>query len=283
MPKIPDLMMKKIVLLILWTAFINISLASHLSHVVIPFHKRQVDMLMKNIQSWSRYQPCEGNFKVGLIFFVSGVPDESLRLKLKESVGTNCFDSINVEFAGLEGDQDHYLKGTRIMFEQMISKSLNFGEKKPSHVFYMEPDCLPIRPNWLHAINKHVIPPNAPFWMKGSVYRGHAESVSTRFLYNHVHINGNAIYNIESDEFKDFYSNLVSPLVRRKYNERNRAYDTDIFKLLFWNNARNTAQFFHKFQFSDFIQNHWHSEYSFKEIRHNSPDTFLVHGGHARE
>lgn len=257
--------------------------AAHLSHVVMPFHQRQIESVLKNIRAWSRYPPCKDDFNVGLVFFVSGNFDESLRSELLKSVDSACFNFISVEFAGLEGHDDDYLRGSRLMFEQMIAKNLNFGTKKPSHVFYMEPDCLPIRPFWLNAINEHIVPPNAPFWMKGSIFRGHVQTVTSKFIYNHVHINGNAIYNLEDSEFSDFYFKMVSPFVTAKYSQRSRAYDTDIFKLLFWDNSRHTTEFFHKFQFSDFIQNHWHSEYSLGEILEKCPDTFLIHGGHARE
>lgn len=270
-------------MMLLGLLIIKIAASSHLSHVVMPFHQRQIDSVLSNIQTWSRYAPCHYGFKVGLIFFVSGVFDESIQLQLEEAVDSPCFDPVGVEFAGLQGSDDDYLKGSRLMFERMISKALNYGDNKPSHVFYMEPDCLPIRPYWLDAINKQIVPPNASFWMKGSIFRGNVKSISSMVLYNHVHINGNAVYNLENDDFANFYLKLVSPFVNIKYSQNYRAYDTDIFKLLLWDKARNTAQFFHKFQYSDFIQNHWHSEYSLGEILESSPETFLIHGGHARE
>lgn len=274
-------MLDIILLLALVIGLVN---SAHLSHVIMPFHQRQVEIVKDNLKLWSRYPPCRhGSLQnIGLIFYVSGNRNEDLVKDLLNSFNSPCFNSITVEFAELSHEDDRYLKGSRLMFEKMLSKKLDFNGINPSHVFYMEPDALPIRPFWLETIKQQIISPNAMFWMKGSIFRGQKQSISTNVIHNHIHINGNAIYNLEDDYFRKFYFELVRPFIKMNFKNE-AAYDTDIFKVLLWDNAKYTKEFFHMFQFSDFIQNHWHSEYSLSEIRENSPNTFLVHGGSARE
>lgn len=260
---------------------------AYLSHVIMPFPVKQVEDVKANLNLWSRFPPClhdSPNSPVNFIFFVSSANDEKLRNDLIETFDSyshsKCFRSVKVEFANL-GKNDNYLKGSRLMFEQMISKKLNYGVDEVSHIFYMEPDCIPIRSNWLQAINQQIIMPNAYFWMKGSIFRGKMNVIKSAEVYNHIHINGNAIYNVGSDDFRKFYFEIVRPFISEKFKEG--AYDTDIYKVLLWQKAKYTASFFHLFQFSDYIQNHWHSEYSLNDILEENPNTFLIHGGYARE
>lgn len=268
-------------LAIIFTSFV--SSEARLTHVVMPFHQRQFETVQKNLNSWSRFPPCKSDQPVEFIFFVSGMKNDSLASDLLKLPQSKCFESFRVEFGYLEDENDAYLKGSRLMFEIMISRKLNYGNTEPSHVFYMEPDCSPIRPYWLEAIQNQVIAPNSPFWMKGSIYYGRSDIIKDSFLYNRVHINGNAIYNVADDDFREFYFKFVRPFVKKYYPGKGGAYDTDIYKFLFWKNAMYTAHLFHLFQFSDFIQNHWHSEFSLKDVLKSSPNTFLIHGGEARE
>lgn len=261
---------------------------ARLSHVIMPFHPRQLENVKDNLKLWSHYAPCNKDSTlqgIGFIFYVSSNKStianvEKFESELFESAETymRCFKFFSIEYAGLSGDDNGYLLGSRLMFEKMIKKKINFGPNKPSHVFYMEPDCKPIRSGWLGALNNLIVEPNAPFWMKGSLFRGLDGIINHNNLYNRIHINGNAIYNLFDESFSNFFINVVRRVIKAKFHD-NGAYDTDIFRVLLWRNAQYTAPFFHMFQWSDFIQNHWHSEYSLKEILENSPNTFFIHGG----
>lgn len=161
------------------------------------------------------------------------------------------------------------------MFEFMLNGWL--GLQHASYVMYMEPDCLPIRPNWLMILDSLTRWPNQPFWIKGSIFRGQVPNVY-RIIYNLLHINGNAIYNLGDPAFRHFYFDQVRPYIVKFYNEG--AYDTDVFKYLLdlgnYNFARQTA---HMFQFTDAIQNHWHSNYSISELKAMSEMVVMIHGG----
>lgn len=264
-----------IVIVILWLVPLC---ESKLTHIIMPFHRRQFDSVRKNINSWDLFPPSDGVSDVNFIFYVSGHFDKELEISLMDLISKKYFQTISVEFANLEGANDSYLKGSRLMFERMLSKELNFGPNAPDVVFYMEPDCVPIRSYWLSTVAmESVYNARSPFWMKGSIFRGEFDVISNDKLYNRIHINGNALYNLADMNFSDFYFKLVRPFISSKFNEG--AYDTDIYKLLLWSNARYTTKYFHKFHYSDFIQNYWHANYSINEIRENCPNTVLIHGG----
>lgn len=244
----------------------------------MPFHRRQLASVRRNVNLWSLYPPSEAPSNVSFIFYVSGHYDEELNSILLSLVDEKYFMHVSVEFANLDGTNDSYLKGSRLMFERMLSKRMKFGPVSPDVVLYMEPDCVPIRSYWLNIVaEESVYNDRSPFWMKGSIFRGEFNVISNDKLYNRIHINGNALYNLFDNNFSDFYFKLVRPLISEKFNEG--AYDTDIYKLLLWSNARYTTKYFQKFQYSDFIQNYWHANYSLSEILENCPNTVLIHGG----
>jgi len=152
------------------------------------------------------------------------------------------------------------------------------GITEAQYAFYMEPDCKPIRPFWLSVVDSLCRYPNPGFWIKGTIYRGGLRSINAHDLFNLLHINGNAIYNLADQAFRDFYFRQV-----KKYVVQNRAfaaYDTEIFRLLldprYYEEIKGLA---HWFQFSDFIQNHWHANYSTSELRKCTDLTVIVHGG----
>lgn len=283
---------------------------ARLTNVVMPFHARQEPAVMRNLELWKHFPPCQlaeeydpltaGNFSIDpfflkdehpagrlgrnvtFTFFVSSEVDPELELRLLSafnSLPTNiqkCFSSANVRFSRLTDDDDKYLTGSRKMFEYMLNGWL--GMLEPYYVLYMEPDCLPVRPNWMMVLDALTRWPVSPFWIKGSIFRGNANAISNRIVYNLFHVNGNGIYNLGDPSFRHFYFDMVRPYVAKYYNEG--AYDTDIFKFLLdlgnYNYARQVA---HMFQFTDAIQNMWHSNYSISELKAMSETVALVHGG----
>lgn len=282
---------------------------SRLTHLVVPFHFSQEDKALELMEMWKVYPPCRimdaddeeaekcsihdvsyfrRNFQaplgrdIELVLFVSCSPDKKLAERLLNGFNVlpqkvkQCFKSAHVRFASLVAEEDTYLAGSRHMFERMLNNLIGITEA--SYVYYMEPDCRPIRPYWLSIVDSLTRFPNGKFWIKGSIYRGKSKSINVKLMFNLFHINGNAIYNLGDQAFRTFYFDQVRPYIVRNWNEG--AYDTDIFKLLLdggrVERSRNLA---HLFQFSDFMQNYWHSNYSVSEIRRNSDLTVLVHGG----
>lgn len=255
-----------------------------LTHVVMPFPPAQVGEVIENLNSWITMTPCRVPRNVTLVFYISRNEPEGVGNYVIEHFSRlptavkACYDDVRVTFEEKLRDHDSYLYGSRIMFEQMLAGHICYG-KDPSYVMYMEPDCRPIQPFWLDAVIDQVESVPEIFWMKGSVFRGDRRVFSRNPpYYAQIHINGNAIYNVGDKDFFRFYRNQVKPFVAK--NDRESAYDMDIFKYLLWGQGQFAANYLHLFHFSNFIQNHWHSPYSKKKVlaeSHN--ETFLVHGG----
>lgn len=267
---------------------------SRLTHVVMPFHPRQADRVLFNLKSWLKYTPCDCPLKqipsdltensldknIKFIFFVSSKFNQTLQLELLskfDSIKPCCFTGGSKVYFGDLGKDDTYLKGSRLMFEQMLARKIFEIGDTVSHVFYMEPDCLPVRSLWLAALENRIIVPNAKFWLKGSNFRGNPATIKSQYIYNQIHINGNAIYNIGDKDLAEFYFYGLRRFIKKFFKEG--AYDTDFFKFLLWENGIYAKDIFHLFKFDDFIQNHWHSSFSLSNVLRENPDTFFVHGG----
>ena len=260
----------------------------NLSHVVIPFHIKQYNSLVDNIKKWSKYMPCSRKYFFNkkspkLIFFVSYNQDISvkyLHLNLSDLIPYfRCFSnrySLDIVKYKLSHKQDYHVLGARLMFEFMLRKKSRFF-KECTYIFYMEPDCRPVRSNWINALQNEIGSSN--FWIKGAIFRGKFENKINKYLPNKYHINGNAIYNIGDNNFRDFYFKILRPYIER-HNDSITAYDTDFSEFFFdEKNYDYVKMIIHKFAFTETIQNLWHLNYSVAEVRKKFPNTFIIHGG----
>lgn len=272
-----------------------------LTHIVMPFHTSQVSRVEANLHSWSEYPPCTAamggahpNGPFHLVLYSSADSRKrqyivELEQRLQAAIGNMtadalaCFQSIEIQHANLSGPSDTYYRGTRLMIEKLILQKVRL-QYPPQYVFYMEPDCLPIRSNWLNALDLSVRWPNAPFWMKGSIYRGHNKAVyATRHPPQVFHINGNAIYNIGDRAFKNFYVKHYRPYVNSVSKSKERSFDTDFYRFIHdIDNVMVTRSIIHKFQYSEVVQNYWRSSFSVAKLRNDNPGTYLIHGGYPK-
>ena len=272
-----------------------------LTHLVMPFVDSQLLVVRQSLQTWtSQYYPCNSsNYKaeVQLILFASFHnlvnPDKesasiitSLLSKiLSERQIKDCFKSWTLAFARISAADNSHHTGSRLMFEQFVSKNISHSPPM-DYVLFMEPDCVPIRNNWLEAVQSNVENDPDNFWMKGSAFRGQRSAVKQPLhLVNLFHMNGNAIYSLGDDEFRNFYFQKVRPFTIEKCKSSKdkfcSVFDTDIFRYLLHNNMEYGAQYIHHFAFTDLIQNKWHTNYSTHGLLAKSPNTVLVHGGTA--
>jgi hypothetical protein len=257
-----------------------------LTHIVMPFHPKQYNIVKSNLHSWIKNKPCTTSIlhpNVTLIFFLSSRKNKTLENIILSLIYKNqiekCFNRVFFSYANLTKSEDKYYKGSRIMFEMFISKIIFQNNQAASFAFYMEPDSTPIRNNWLIALENEIIVPNSYFWMKGSIFRGNPSAIKTNYLFHRVHINGNAIYNLCDLNFTKFYFDLVINFIKKiELNQKEISYDTSFFKFLFWKNGTYTQEFFTKFVFSNFIQNYYHSSMDLRRVLRESPDTFFIHG-----
>lgn len=244
--------------------------------IVMPFHIKQAEKVIKLMDSWSLYRPCDLSsmpFRIDFIFFIARSNNQNFDAeKFTKHKNLECFSRVEiVEYVFLDQRLDNHNMGSRIMFEYMLNRSDDVF-KKQSFIFYMEPDTRPIRQNWLIGLYKECIDEN--FWIKGSIQRGKKMKSFT----DSFHINGNAIYNIGDENFRNFYFQSVK-LYFDKINFR-YGYDGGIFKYLYdLNNIDQVKHIFHKFQFRGFVYNSCLSNYSVEKLADQFKDTIFVHGG----
>jgi hypothetical protein len=191
----------------------------------------------------------------------------------------NCFGSILFLDAKLTDREDKYPKGADNMFYKLILNQIDMKSSVNEHdrminnkeykwIFYVEPDCKPIRNQWIEKLLEHVIMMNEEFWIKGSIFRG-TEILNPN---NRIHINGNAIYNNHDEEFKQFVQKC------RKTRGKGDAFDTRIFQVL-QSDDHLMKKFWHKFAFTEFVQNMWRTTYNSTLLKELHPNTYFVHGG----
>lgn len=264
-----------------------------LTHLVVPLHIKQKTKLKAFFDHWRKYPPCIKHssrlsfnpplaHKVTLVLQVSSESEITAldRYELTLHIPRECKCIKNVEIKEMILNNDSYLVGSRVMFEALLTNQLEL--KEPRYIFQMEPDCRPIRPGWLQAVDASIRWPNAPFWMKGSHFRGQASPSLASHLIVRSHINGNAIFNVHDQEFGRFYYTIVKPFIAKNYNVKGSAYDLDFYRLFLNSTAAHYPLFqpyLQKFQYSEVIQNYWHSTFNISQLLDRFPETFIIHGG----
>jgi len=257
--------------------------------LVIPFTENQSEKLVKAIQNWGKvkYAPCDDSLesrgfggKADLIFYTNRNENLEINSLLKKTIlslsgikGENpilkCFSKVAVIYAKLPDHQDAYPYGPSNQFYKLIFSPIIYETYE--YFMYMEPDCVPIRPNWVTAIlsttetQKEAKP---GFWVLGSVFRGSLvlETPVLRF-----HINGNAIYST---------SQAYRSVLDRVRAVHLNAFDVDIINFILNDEKEHaTKQYVDKFVFHEIIQNYYHSAWSENFLREKFPRTFLIHGG----
>lgn len=281
---------------------------TRLTHLIIPFHTSHVNRVENMLKLWKDFPPCSNDGDLNspqpaapfsLVFYSS--TDMRKREKVVEveqriqetlqnltAPVLRCFQGFEFQHANLSGPSDKYYRGTKLMIEKLLLGKVKLSVN-PQYVFYMEPDVQPVRANWLNALDMSVRWPNQPFWMKGSIYRGNNKGVyATRHPPQFYHINGNSIYNLADRAFRSFYVKHYRPFVQNQQStpnqkQKERSYDTDFYRFMHsMDHVEVARNVFHKFVYTDVIQNYWRSSYSLSKIRADHPNTYLVHGGYQK-
>ena len=255
---------------------------SQLTAIIIPFHRRQIDKLLFNFGTWNVFIPSKDQTKPRpeLILFASGRDVNNFNQTFSDFFDKNSnlkshFSSISVQFGNLTVKKDGYWRGTKLMFEAVLTRKLVFSSASAtvSHIFYMEPDCVPIRNYWIDALRNEIQrEPDGLIWMKGSKYVGNPHLLKVGNEALRQHLNGNSIYNIGSDDFRDFYFKQIKP----NYTEL-APYDLRIFEILLMDNGKLYKQFGHHFIPTKVVQNTSGKFLHWKKYLEEEPDNYLVH------
>lgn len=250
--------------------------------IVVPFIYDQVDNLVEQLERWSSplYSPCSPSSSddssdglqkphaFDLIFFHHRTLNETLQSLLMSKLSHNsqlCFENIIFRYAALQGQEDTYPIAANYMFYRLVHDVRFHTEYR--YMFYCEPDAWALRPNWLQRVEKLTYGHPEEFWSKGSIYRGPRRDLGR--LSVNIHVNGNGIYHL-IDEYLLF-------LFRVQTSMPEESYDVAQTRLLFRDPVSLRA-YWHKFTFTDFIQNLWRVEWREEQIRRDHPECYFVHG-----
>jgi hypothetical protein len=256
--------------------------------IVIPFIRSQLSKLILQLNFSSIYIPCEHSFdSVDLIFYHNEGRHSSLEMAIRKIKYVNkCYRNVRYLAINLTADENRYPLGSFIMWQKLLvddeKNNLSLRTYGYTHFFLMEPDTRPIRPFWLDAIIDQITNDgfkklycSTNWWVSGSVYRG-SEPIGHHFL----HINGNALYHLSASFIA--YVQLFSGVCLTG-NHSNTGYDLLMFSFLL-DNQDLAKRYLHKFRFSDFIHNCWHTgckgsdQLNNTQFILNNPNTYLIHG-----
>jgi len=258
--------------------------------VVIPFIQSQFTKLIKQLNLSQIYKPCRTLLPSVDLIFYHDVNEQSLLKKEIENLDSirRCYQNIRYLSINFTKQDNWYPYGSFLMWQKLFlhdhNNHLSLRSYGYTHLFLMEPDTRPIRNYWLDHIVQQITKGQNPkqylitdWWVLGSVYRG-SQEIGERFL----HINGNALYHLSAN-FIDFIQTFSD--YYRNGDNRQSGYDLIMYNLLL-KNINLGKRYLHRFQFSDFIQNCWHTGCEGSEhlnntqfIR-NNPNTYLVHGNY---
>ncbi|WP_200242403.1 glycosyltransferase [Lamprobacter modestohalophilus] len=280
-----------------------------LSAVFVPFVSHDLERLTQTLKRWGdrefapyRSLPKAPTVELHLAFNGQPSPEleETLSRVFFDAGLCGYFSGLHFHYSALEGLRDlytrkfqgpvgpeGYMAGPNNQFFDIIQK-FSVGM---SHIVLLEPDAIPIRANWLAAI-EDLVCGSERFWICGSHYRGIAK------IHAFSHINGNAIYNVGDPAFQRFIGDTLKPHFLARVREVPRlCYDVaiyDLFEEVFTGVA--DAQAFgrwsavaHRFRFSEVVVDvsHPHDRLpdallSLRQARSKYPDAYLYHGAIAK-
>jgi hypothetical protein len=279
-----------------------------LGAVVVPAVASSLAQILGNLELWARPEAAPmlwpRAYKPDLIFsFNNPETADALEPAISEGFAAQSlsryFETLGFERLDLYGDADLYqtdytkpagVQGHKAGPNNQFFQTMRRLREVGRYVFFMEPDCVPIRTDWLGQLLDRL--ERADAWIIGSVYRGRG-TLDRRFMR---HLNGNAIYAAGDRAFQEFLVDLERRLAVLLSEDQRYAYDLAL-EVLFTGascDARATAEeralwhYFqriaHRFHATDFIQN-ISARIDVQEpdpslldvVRAESPGTYVIH------
>lgn len=189
-----------------------------LGALVIPTQARECNRILNNLRLWQKpaYAPflhLSGRKPPKLIFTFTGAENERLKQEIryefeKSAVLQRFFSGVEFYFFLLPQGEDVYIsdrslpvgkKGYKSGPNQQFFHSVFALQGICEYAFFMETDCVPLRPDWLGMLSD-LVQGAEEFWILGSPYKGQA-TLSRNYAR---HINGNAIYALGNPHFVEF-------------------------------------------------------------------------------
>ncbi|PJF17649.1 hypothetical protein PSACC_02543 [Paramicrosporidium saccamoebae] len=269
-----------------------------LSHVVLEVGegKDEEEKIKRLFEYWSKFPPCllasnPTNWSQSEITFsmlLRGTREAKKVEQLKQLFNTlpktvrACFKTFEILQAGLPDLKNNRLEtlrdDSRKLFSAIMLNSIKL--EKPNHALYISADCVPIQPNWLNLVDYRTRPPNEPFWMQGSVFRGQ-RSEWTRNMASFLHLSRYSIYNLDDAAFRTWYLHSVVPYTREvpiplydfgRWDMDLAHYLADVGRSVDYQMAAS------KFRLTNTILNQWNVTINIPEIISREPDVAIACG-----
>lgn len=198
--------------------------ATLLGAIVCPLIMRELPLAIANMALWQRElrpgAPLPGQARPMLIFSFNCAPDAEAERALREAFAAapalvEDFAGIDVRFLSLPPERDRYIRkptgpapkyGYKSGPNFMFYETMRALRPEARFAFLMETDCTPLAPNWLRKIAR-TCQRHDDAWVIGAHYSG-ASPLMWRVAR---HINGNAIYQVGSDDFWTFMDEILWP------------------------------------------------------------------------
>lgn len=252
--------------------------------IVIPF-ANDLDKLEENISRWGKIIPSTGKFKVKpyvdlMLYFHQDLATSSQKSRVDNIVkrisATGAFSAVTTLSAYLGKWEDRYPLGPSNMFFKLMVETPIIEDYGYSYLFWMEPDCFPVRSGWLDRLY-NLVTTSGQFWVIGSAIRSDFVE-DPQFRYGYDHINGNALYRLDDPDFRSFLDAVHEdfPQNLKKYM---RSFDIAI--ALYKKSLKpftRYSELHHHFIHTDLIQNVYRTETNVTDLLSKHPNTYILHG-----
>ncbi|KAJ3137421.1 hypothetical protein HK100_000690 [Physocladia obscura] len=276
--------------------------------IVIPFTSSDISRLLNNLETlWPTFPPCESRLEHGrqidlILYFHKNILIEHHLVKLintqinaSSEIFSKCFSSVRFMNALLSDTEDAYPHGASRMFFKLLhafstnSLAAATAKKRTQKVtlryhyynafFYMEPDVIPCRRNWVDRLYEAAMIPG-DFWMQGSILRDRNPAVENWTFAGHI--NGNALYRVDDPLFVK-YVGLVEAEMAQDIDGGLYLHSYDVALDLVRQNRTivgwiEYTQMAAKFQYTDTIQNWYRTRVNATLVCLENEATYLVHG-----
>lgn len=258
----------------------------------------EVEKIKTMFAYWEKYPPCllashptSWTFSQTTLTMLLRSSPVSTKMKELRDLFNNlpttvraCFKSFEIRHAGLAapGHGNRTLEADRSQSRSLFSALLSNGIKldNPNHALYINADCVPVQPNWLNLVDYRTRPPNEPYWMMGSIFRGQRGEWAKN-LASFIHLSRYALYNLADSDFREWYLRAV-----KRYAEDHPVplydfgrWEMDIFHYLadlaVSIDFQTTAA---KFRYTNTILNQWNVTVDVPAILTKDPDVAMVCG-----
>ena len=286
---------------------------SGLAVLAIPCTLKEKQEIIDNFKLWDEDKFCpyvkapKPSDKIPIVIILNSFHSPNFEAEILLAFNNTrtlkkSFLDIHFFYCNLYGENDLYTtiitenlgpQGTKAGPNNQFFLSMRMLKQFGDYAFYMEPDCYPIKPNWLGQLET-IVENSEPFWIKGSIYRG-VSHLDEKFK---EHLNGNSIYAVGDPTYQIFIKSTIYPFLRNIVIDEfpNLAYDCAIqyyFQEAISYVDKSKWQVFQrtkdKFVATSYIQNHSgqsEAEQGFgvriKDII-KEKDTFVVHGRHLKK